>query len=64
MTITSRVKLLFADGTKKRIQLFDRPPKLKLNLQLDDGSVMRDLYFTRVGPDTYQQDKFIGGDVK
>ena len=60
MTITSRVKLLFADGTKKRIELLDRPPKLKLNLKLGDGTELKNLYFTRVGPDEYAQDKFIG----
>ena len=63
MVISSRVKLLFADGTKKRIELLDRPPKMKLNLRLDDGSILRDLHFTRIGPDEYQQQKFIGEEV-
>ena len=62
MTITSRVKLLFVDGTKKRIELLDRPPKMKLTLKLEDGTEMKNLYFTRVGPDEYQQDKFVGED--
>ena len=60
--ITSRVKLLFTDGTKKRIQLFDRPARLKLNLQMDDGTMMRDLYFERTGVDEYTQQEFIGDD--
>ena len=57
MTITSRVKLIMLDGTKQRVQLFQRPARLKLDLELDTGAVMRGMLFERTGVDEYTQVK-------
>lgn len=56
--ITPKVKLIFADGTKQKIELYKRPPMLDLNLTLKDGKVLRNLHFIRSGPDAYTQKVF------
>ena len=56
--ITPKVKLIFADGTKQKIELYRRPPMLDLNLTLKDGKVLRNLHFLRSGPDEYRQRVF------
>lgn len=58
MTISPKVKLIFADGTKQKIELYKRPPMLDLNLTLKDGKVLKGLHFIRSGVDEYTQKVF------
>jgi hypothetical protein len=57
------VTLIFEDGTKKRIELYNRPPVIDINLRLDNGDVIEGLHFVRNGPDSYRQGIF-GKDKK
>ena len=57
MVISPRVKLIMMDGSKQRIQLYERPARLKLDLELETGAVMRGMLFERTGVDEYTQVK-------
>jgi len=62
MTISPKVTLRFADGTKRRIELYDRPSGFTVNLRLDNGELLNDLHFRRTGPDEYTQKVFVEGE--
>ena len=48
------VKLLFTDGTKKRLELYNRPPAIVLEGTDAEGNKV-ETTFIRSGPDEYRQ---------
>ncbi|MHA2389974.1 MAG: hypothetical protein ACXACW_14740 [Candidatus Hodarchaeales archaeon] len=56
--IGPRVTLIFADGTKRKIELYSRPPVIKVNLDKGKGNVIKEIEFIRDGVDTYRERVF------
>lgn len=54
MTIKPIVKLTFADGSKKRLELYNRPPMIILEAKDSEGKEIK-VSFLRNGPDEYRQ---------
>lgn len=56
MTIRPVCTLILADGSKRKVEMYARPPTLEFEVEVDGGMVK--FYFRRVGPDEYRQKIF------
>ncbi len=57
MTVKPKVTLIFADGTKRKVEMYDRPPSdeiIYFRFIGTDGSKL-EVPFSRFGPDEYRQ---------
>lgn len=54
MTIKPIVTMIFADGKKRKLEMYDRPEIVTLRLIGTDGSKV-EVPFVRFGPDEYKQ---------
>lgn len=54
MTITPRVTLFYANGSKGKLEMYNRPPEITVE-HVHHGRVVDTVKFERNGPDCYRE---------